>query len=65
MLQELRYLEEWSPELDLKLLARVALHRPGGGQGRGSASPYTRTHSKKDTAPAASPQRAHSMGFPS
>ncbi len=63
MLQELRYLEEWSPELDLKLLARVALHRPGGGKGRGSASPYTRTHSKKDTAPAASLQRARSMGF--
>ncbi len=63
MQQELRYLEEWTPELDLKLLARVALHRPGGGSGRGSASPAARTRSQTDSAPAPSPRGVHSMGI--
>jgi N-acetylglucosaminyl-diphospho-decaprenol L-rhamnosyltransferase len=38
MLQELRYLEAWSPELDLKLLLRAALARrkdPGAGSSNG------------------------------
>jgi hypothetical protein len=37
MLQELRYLESWSPELDLKLLLRAALARRKNG-GTGSSS---------------------------
>lgn len=31
MLQELRYLETWSPELDLKLMVRAVLSRRGRG----------------------------------
>jgi lipopolysaccharide/colanic/teichoic acid biosynthesis glycosyltransferase len=62
MHQELRYLEEWSPELDLKLLTRVALRRPGGGTGSGSASPTEREHSDRG-ATSAVPRRAHSTGI--
>jgi len=42
MLQELRYLESWSPELDLKLLLRAALTRgkhPGSGSSTGVPLP--------------------------
>lgn len=42
MQQELRYLEEWTPEADLKLLTRVALRRSGGSPGPGSAAPAAR-----------------------
>jgi len=42
MLQELRYLESWSPELDLKLLLRAALaRRKNGGTGSSSGVPLT------------------------
>ena len=64
MQQELRYLEDWSPELDLKLLARVALRRPRQGGGKGSATPVTRAHPESDATPATTPQRAQSMGIP-
>jgi N-acetylglucosaminyl-diphospho-decaprenol L-rhamnosyltransferase len=64
MQQELRYLEDWSPELDLKLLARVALRRPRRGGGKGSASPVTRAHPNGDATPATTPSRAQSMGIP-
>jgi ligand-binding sensor domain-containing protein len=36
MRQELSYLEEWTPESDLKLLTRVALQRSRGGKGNGA-----------------------------
>ncbi len=62
MQQELRYMEDWSAELDLKLLARVALRRPGGGRGRGSPSPVTRAHSNQERAAAPSPD-APSVGI--
>ena len=38
MLQELRYLETWSPELDLKLMLRAFLSRRRGGGGAASSS---------------------------
>ena len=41
MQQELRYLEAWSPELDLKLMTRVALRRRRGGKGNGSMREVT------------------------
>lgn len=63
MHQELRYLEEWSPELDLKLLARVILKRPGGGPGSGSASKATREEPNPETPPAPEARRVHSTGI--
>jgi hypothetical protein len=42
MQQELRYLEDWTPESDLKLLARVALHRGGDRGDPGPAAPRIR-----------------------
>ncbi len=62
MQQELRYLEDWTAELDLKLLARVALRRPGGGHGSGSSSPARRTETAPDGRPSAAPRSAHPMG---
>jgi lipopolysaccharide/colanic/teichoic acid biosynthesis glycosyltransferase len=47
MHQELRYLEDWSPELDLKLLTRVALRRP-------------REPNNSEAAPVEGPRRPHS-----
>ena len=61
MQQELRYLEDWSPELDLKLLLRVALRRPGGGSGSGSSS--TLEDSASPASVSATPP-AHAMGIP-
>ncbi|NNF06714.1 MAG: hypothetical protein HKN21_08135, partial [Candidatus Eisenbacteria bacterium] len=47
MQQELRYLEQWSPEGDLKLLVRVALNHSNGGSGRGTPTPATHTSDPK------------------
>ena len=62
MQQELRYLEDWSPELDLKLLTRVAMHRPGKGTGRGSASPVGQEQVTSVVSSATEPH-AHSTGI--
>jgi hypothetical protein len=63
MQQELRYLETWSTETDLKLLARVALARWGGGSDRGSPSPAPREHSHSEASTAGDSWRAHSSGI--
>ena len=55
--QELRYFEEWSPELDLKLLARAALRHRGTGGGDDSPLPVERRASAEPTSAPAVPPR--------
>jgi len=64
MHQELRYLEDWSPERDLKLLARVALRGSGRGRGNGSTSSSARASSgAEQPRPAVPPGRVTSAGI--
>jgi hypothetical protein len=63
MQQELRYLEDWSPELDLKLLARAALQRTGGSRGRGSPSEAVRGAAREGAPPRPAPESGHSLGI--
>ena len=65
MLQEMQYLEQWSVELDLKLLAKAALHGSGSGRGRGSASPAEHAAPREGDSPAPDARQPHSMGFSS
>jgi GT2 family glycosyltransferase/lipopolysaccharide/colanic/teichoic acid biosynthesis glycosyltransferase len=63
MHQELRYFQESSTEVDLKLLTRVALRRPGRALSSGSVPPVQRDHSEGKPAPAGGPRRTHSTGI--
>jgi len=62
--QELRYFEDWSPELDLRLLVRAALrHMPGGGGG-GSPEPAARSNpAAPDASGTGSPTRSANAGL--
>ena len=60
MQQELRYLETWSTEADLKLLTRVALARWKKGPKPGAPSPAPREHSNSEASSAGDSWRAHS-----
>ena len=63
MQQERRYLEDWSPELDLKLLTRVALRRDRGGSGRGSAPATAPGPAHPEPAPGRAPGSTFSTGY--
>ena len=62
MQQELRYLDEWSPERDLKLLARVLLRGRGSGSDHGSASPVPPGRPKVEASASDPIERAPSTG---